>query len=111
MKHHFYSHLVEIDTVVTELEVLDLNAEEKHELVKIMETTIHHVVLNTVLSELSEEDKKQFLDHLAGNNHSELWKLLTEKVPEVHEKIKKSVHKVKKEMSEDIMETHKKRRK
>ena len=111
MKHHFYSHLVEIDTVVTELDVLDLNAEEKHELVKIMETTIHHVVLNTVMAELSEEDKKQFLEHLAGNNHSELWKMLTEKVPEVHDKIKKSFHKVKREMSEDIKETHKKRRK
>lgn len=111
MKHHFYSHLVEIDTVVTELDVLDLNAEEKHELVKIMETTIHHVVLNTVMAELSEEDKKQCLEHLAGNNHSELWKMLTEKVPEVHDKIKKSVHKVKREMSEDIKETHKKRRK
>ena len=111
MKHHFYSHLVEIDTIVTEMDVLDLNAEEKNELVRIVETTVHHVVLNTVLKELTEEDKKQFLAHLAENKHSELWKMLTEKVPDIHEKIKQSVHSVKKEMTDDIQETHKTRKK
>lgn len=106
MKHHFYSHLIEIDTVITDLGPLELSAEEINELKGIIDVTIHHVVLNTVLAELSEADKKQFLDHLAGNNHPELWKFLTAKVPEVHEKIKKSVHAVKKEMQADIKEAH-----
>lgn len=111
MSHHFYSHLVEIETVVTELDVLELSSEERNELIKIIEMTIHHVVLNTVLAALEEADKREFLSRLAGNDHVEIWKILTAKVPDVHEKIRKSAHTVKKEMSDDIKETHKKHKK
>lgn len=110
MTHHFYSHLIEVDGLFTELDTLDITTEEKQDLVTIVESSIHHVVIDTLLSELSEEDKKTFLSHVASNKHTEVWKLLTEKVDNVHEKIRTAVHGLKKEMHADIKETKKKGR-
>lgn len=106
MKKHFYSHLIEIDTVYTSLDTLDLTQQEKHELVTIVETSVHHIVLDTVLSELSETDKKKFLAHVATENHTDVWELLKEKVHQVEDKIKQAVEELKANLHEDIKEAH-----
>lgn len=102
MQKHFYNHLIEIDSVYTVLDLLDLNSDERQNLMIIVESTVHHVVLDTVLSELSEEDKKEFLSHLAKNKHEEIWILLNNKVKNVEKKIKKAVEKVKNDFHTDM---------
>lgn len=104
MKKHFYSHLVKIDEVVTNLDTLDLTVEERQELTVIAESSIHHVVVDVVLSELSGKDKKLFLSYIASHDHDKTWSLLTEKIANVEDKIKQSVEILKKQMHEDIHE-------
>lgn len=109
-KKHFYSHLIEVDSLHIELDSLELSIEEKHELTVLMDTTIHHTVMDTVLTELPEDGKKELLKHLLHENHDEIWKLLKQKVTEPEEKIKKAVHSLKKELHEDIKESKKKKK-
>lgn len=108
MKKHFYTHLIEIDSVYTELDTLPLHKHEKDELIEIVHSTIHHVVIDTILSELTEEDKKTFLNHIHAENHDAIWKLLNEKTQESEKKIRLSIENLKKELHQDIDETRKK---
>lgn len=109
MKKHFYTHIIEIDSVFTELDLMDLKKGERTELILIIESSVHHMVLDTVLSALSEKDKKIFLTHLATDNHGEIWKLLQEKVRKPEEKIRKAVDKLKREFHSDIQKAKKER--
>lgn len=104
---HFYSHIIEIDSLYIALDDIELDPEEKTELHGILETTIHHVVIDTVLSELSEEHKKTALSHIAEQKHDDLWTLLKDQIHNVEEKIKSAVHAMKNQMHKDIEEAAK----
>ncbi len=108
MKKHFYSHIIETASVSLELGEMDLSQEERRHLVSLVESQLHHTVLDAVLSELSEEDKKTFLTHVAVNDHDKTWELLNEKIERIEEKIKKAADDLKQELHNDIKEAHKK---
>ena len=59
--HHFYHHIVIIDSVHVGLDSLELEPHEKEELVMLAENNLHHAILDAILSELEEGDKKVFL--------------------------------------------------
>ncbi len=109
MKKHFYSHLVRLDSIHIALNDLELTVEERDELVGFMDSSIHHIVLDTILSELSEYDKKLFLTHLHSQKHDEIWELLHEKSKDIETKIKNAVDDLKKQLHEDIYEAKKKK--
>lgn len=98
----FYSHLIEISYLDVELDSLDLSEKEKSELKHHVHGSIHYVALDVVLSELSEEHKKTFIDHLNKENYDELWKHLKENTQEIEEKIKTATHAVAKEFLGEI---------
>lgn len=102
----FYSHIVEIDSLIIELDKMDLSPDEKMHLAKLIDSNIHHTVLDAVLSELSEEDKRIFLKHLHDGNHEKVWKHLNSKVDKIEEKIKKAAEELKVELHKDIKEAH-----
>lgn len=105
MKKYFYTHLIEVDSVYTVLDLLDMKTHEREDLMIIIESTIHHVVMDTVMSNLSDEDKKVFLTHVAKDYHDGVWHLLSTKARNVEKKIIKAVDKVKKEFHTDIKKT------
>lgn len=105
MSKYFYSHLIETSTLSLELAEMDLTREERIHLISLVESQLHHTVLDAVLSELSEEDKKVFLKHLTLDDHDKIWGLLTSKVENIEEKIKKAAENLKKELHKDIKET------
>ncbi len=109
MNKHFYSHLIEVDSIYIKLNLLDLTTEEQQELITIVESSIHHVVIDTILSELEEEDKKAFLSHVALENHTDIWNLLTKKIDNVEKKIQLAIDALKEELHKDIEEAKKKR--
>lgn len=113
MKKHFYSHLVETSELSLSLGDLELTQEERVELITLMESSLHHVVLDTILSELSEKDKKQFLLHIHNNDHAKIWKHLRETVDDIEDKIQDAAAKLKKDLQRDIhdVKRHDKRRK
>ena len=110
MKQHFYTHIIEIDSVYTVLDLTNMNKKERDELMVIIEATVHHVVVDTVLSELSEDDKRIFLKHLATDDHESLWKHLNSNLKNIESKILKSVNKVKKDFQKDIKKIINKRK-
>ncbi len=102
MKKHFYSHLVEIESLFISLHGLDMKREERDELTVLIESTVHHTILEVVLSHLQEGDKKIFLAHVAIGRHDDVWKLLKEKGKNIEKKIQKSFEKLKKDFHTDI---------
>lgn len=107
MKKHFFSHLIEIDTLHVELDSLDMQEHEKEEVKELIEKNLYHTVLDAVLSELSAEDKKAFLSHLAEDDHEKTWELLNKQVVSIEDKIKNAAEKIKKEIHDDIGNTKK----
>lgn len=108
MKPHFYSHIVEIDSIHSSLDDLGLEVHEKHELIIIVESSVHHVVMDTILSELEDHDKKQFLGHVVSKEHEKVWDLISNKIEDVENKIKKAVDHLKNKLHDDIKETKQK---
>ncbi len=104
MKKYFYTHIIDTSSLSLELGEMDLSSSERLHLISLIESNIHHEVLDLVLSELSEPDKKTFLTHLASNHHDKVWRLLNQKIENIEEKIKKTAEDIKKELHRDIKE-------
>ena len=108
MQKYFYSNLVDTTSIALELAEMDLTQEERVHLVSLVESNIHHAILDIVLSELSEEDKKEFLRHITSDNHDKVWELLNSKVEHIEDKIKVAAQELKKELHKDIREAREK---
>lgn len=103
-KKYFYSQIIDTSTLTLELGDLELTPKERIHLLSLIDSNLHHEILDLVLSELNPQDKKTFLAHLASENHDEVWKLLNNKVNNIEEKIKKTADDLKKELHKDIDE-------
>lgn len=99
---HFYSHLIEFEPLVFELDNLNLSKNEKLHLAHLVDSNLHHNVLDAVLSELGENDKRLFLEHLALGDHFKIWEFLKNKVDNIEAKIKKVAEELKEELHKDI---------
>lgn len=104
MKKHFYIHLIEIESVFMELETLELSETEKKQLSSLIDSNLHHHILDAILSELSQEDKKVFMDHLAKGDEKRIWQFLNAKTENIEEKIKKASEDIKEKLHKDIKE-------
>jgi hypothetical protein len=104
---HFYSHLIEIHEIYLSISEIDLSDEERGHLMSLTEANIHATVLNAVLPELSNEEKKVFLKNLLADDHDKTWKHLLSRVKNVEETINKSLKDLKKELLKDIEEARK----
>jgi len=98
----FYSHLIETTDISIKLTELNLSEDEKIHLTSLLEANIHSSVVHNVLSELSEDDKKEFLKNLVSNNHQATIDHLKIKIDRLEDKIKSSVEDLKKELLDDI---------
>lgn len=99
---HFYSNIVSVEEVVSDLDLLNLTRGEKKELADLAHLNLHTAIVDAVLSELTDSDKKIFLELLARDEHEKIWKHLNEKVEEIEEKITTAGDQVKKELRGDI---------
>lgn len=103
-KKYFYTHIIDTSTLSLELGDMDLTQQERAHLISLIDSSIHHEILDLILSELNPEDKKTFLTHLASEDHDKVWKFLNEKVENIEEKIKKTAEDLKQELHKDIKE-------
>ena len=101
---HFYSHIVDTTSISIELADMDLTPDERLQLIALAENNVHHTVLDTILSELADEDKKEFLKHVRDDKHDKVWELLKGRVDNIEGKIKKAVEDLKVELHKDIKE-------
>lgn len=101
-KKQFYHQVIETDSIVVILNEMELSDQEKIHLSHIMESSLHHAILDAILSELSVSDKKLFLKELANDDHDAVWKFLKEKIDKIEEKVIKVSDDLKKELHEDV---------
>lgn len=99
---HFYSKYVVIESVIEELHALDLTDEQKHHLASLVDSSLHHAILDAILSELSEADKRIFLQHLSENDHDKIWKFLNSRIENIEDKIKNTSEDLKEELHKDL---------
>jgi len=67
-----------------------------------MDSSLHHVILDAILSELTAADKQIFLKELATDDHEAIWKFLRSKITGIEDKIQYAAEELKKELHEDI---------
>lgn len=102
MNKHFYSHIIEIDILIIKIEKLNFSDTEKKNLITLVEHTINHKVLDTVLSELEEKEKSIFLKFLAQDDHNKIWDHLKERIIDIEIKVKNAANEVIEEFHKDI---------
>lgn len=107
MKKRFYSDVVETSSISLALADMDMDQEERKHLIDLVEENLHQAILDSVLSELSEKDKMEFMQLYAEGDDQKVWKLLNERVDHIDEKIKKTAEELKKELHRDIEDSHK----
>lgn len=103
-KKYFYTHMVDTSVLSLELGNMDLSPKERVHLISLIDSNIHHEILDLILSELKPVDRTTFLAHLASEDHEKVWKFLRGKVDNIEEKIKKAADDLKKELHKDIRE-------
>lgn len=108
MKNQFYSQIVQVETLYVALDDLTLTDKEKEHLKSIIDSSLYHTILDAVLSELPEEDKKMFLDKLGEENHEKTLDFLRKRILNIEDKIKKTANDLMTELHEDIKEAKKK---
>lgn len=105
MTVYFYSKLINTDSIVAALNELNLTDDQRAHLLGVVASSLHHAILDAILSELSEEDKHAFLQHLTEDDHKKIWDFLNEKVDKIEEKILQTAEGLKKQLHQDIEET------
>jgi hypothetical protein len=104
MIRHFYSHIVETESLFMEIDSLEISDSERLHLKNLAESHIHHSILDSILSSLSQEDKKEFLKRINTKRQEHIWKFLNEKFEDAEELIINSANKIKSELLGDIRE-------
>jgi hypothetical protein len=104
MIKHFYSFIVETDSLFLEIDSLTISENEKKHLKSLAESHIHHGVLDGILSELTHDGKKEFLKHLNTRDHEKIWKFLNNNIVKAEEKIQKITNSIKSELLRDLKE-------
>lgn len=111
MKQHFYSHIVETSSISVALGEMDLTPDERKHLLDLVEHNLHHAILDSVLSELSDKDKEEFLRLMAEDDNDKIWELLSKRVDHIEDKIKQTADDLKTEIHKDIKESEKEKKK
>ncbi len=106
---NFYSHIIEIDTLFIELDKLDLSEAEKAHLAGLIDSTLHHTVLDAILSELPENEKSKFLENLSEGDHKKIWEHLNAKVDGIELRIKLAADQLKVDLHNDLKEARSKK--
>ncbi len=100
---YFYSHLIEIDTITSKLDELDMTEMQRKHLATLVDSTIHQEILDIIFSKLSDEDKLLFIEHFKKDpENPEIMQFLNSKARDIESEIKEAVGKIKKELHEDI---------
>lgn len=105
---YFYAKYIVIESLLSELQNLDLSEKERHHLANLADSSLHHTILDEILSQLAPVDKKAFLHRLKENPEDEkIMEFLSDKIEGVEEKIKKVADELVLEMQKDIREAKK----
>ena len=90
---YFYSHIIEIESVLVKLDEIDLSNDQKKHLAHLVDSTIHQTVLDLILSKLSKSDRRTLVAKMKENpEDKDLMKFVKEKVENIHERLGLIIH-------------------
>lgn len=104
---HFYSHLIEIESLTIELDKIDLADHEKDELAQLIDRNIHNTVMDAILSKIPDSEKRKFAEIANSKDHKKIWEFLQSKSDNIEEEIRKAAREIKKKLHEDVEEAKK----
>lgn len=106
---YFYSHLINLEPILTKLEEIELNEKQKHHLASLVDSLVHHHVLDQVLSALEGKDQVIFLQMFhQDSKNPRIMDFLTLKIENIAGLIIGTVEKLHLEFITDIEEAKKK---
>jgi len=109
MKKYFYSHIIEIESIFVELDNLDLSDSQRKNLASLIDSNLHHTVLDAILEELPEQEKEVFIKHVQIADHDKIWDYLNEKADNIEDRIKTAAKQLKTKLHQDLEEAKKTR--
>lgn len=105
MTTYFYAKYIVLESLIEELDLLDLSVEERYHLASLIDSSLTSAILDEILSNLDERDKRLFVDELKKDPQNEkLMEFLHERIGGIEDKIKKVADDLVKELYQDIKE-------
>jgi hypothetical protein len=99
----FYDHLLEINDLDRELEELALDYHEKAHLLDILDSTLHHAVMDTILSEIPTHSHHEFLQNFAISPHDPAHlEFLVVHSPQIETKIRDKARRTKEKFRAEV---------
>ena len=100
MSKIFYDHLIIIEEITLVLDKHNLNIKERQEILNYVDQSMHHHILDTILTHLPKHHHEQFLSKFHAVPHdTKLIEFIKEKVNiDIEKEILKVANKVKKEV-------------
>ena len=87
----FYDEIIQIGELMTHIQHLEIETEEKEELAQMVDETIHHEVMSAILTHLPEEHHEEFLERFQAKPHDpSLLQYLKAKVENIEDKLKET---------------------
>lgn len=103
MNKIFYDHLIYREEVIAAIDKHKIAVEEREELVQLADETLHHHVLDVILSNLPQEKHEEFLVKFHNTPFDEkLLDYLKKEIADIEEKIATEAKKVKSELLAEI---------
>lgn len=101
---YFYTHIVGIEEILVDLDQMDLSEKEKKHLASLIDSSLHHTIIDAILDELPEKEREEFLKYHPRLDHEEIWKFLGTRAKSIEEKIKVVSDELKVKIKQDIKE-------
>jgi hypothetical protein len=99
----FYMHLVDTGEIEVLIDNAGIDQQRKHDLMMILHSHIHTVVIDVVLSSLDEHDKKLFLVHLHESDAESIWSFLSARIIAAEAKISHAISSLIEEKMKDLL--------
>jgi hypothetical protein len=96
-------HLVDTGEIEILIDNAGIDQQRKHDLMMILHSHIHTVVIDVVLSSLDEHDKKLFLVHLHESEAESIWSFLSKRIAGLESKIRHAISSLLREKMKDLL--------
>ncbi len=102
MKKYFYHEILDLEWIEAEIDALDVSDIEKKKLADMARYELHQTILEAVLSELSDREKKVFLANVNYDTNERTWNHLVKNIEKIEDKIKNVSETLKRDLKQDL---------
>lgn len=101
---NIFTKYISIESILVEIDSLNLSVDQRHHLVNLIDSSLHHAIMDAILSNLTSLDKKIFLHHLQYDKDEEVMDFLNKRIDNIEEKIKVASDELVGQLHKDVRE-------